>query len=106
MSTFMGTAPQTSPSNWPLKLAPQTKPSKTQTLNKFGDPTFAKRKRAGFDFLLSIFMVILCVIGCGVHPMKRIWQAPVILKVRLNKKGRKPTGFLYFAFDSGMVKLR
>ena len=38
MSTFMGTAPQTSPSNWPLKLAPQTKPSKTQTLNKFGDP--------------------------------------------------------------------
>lgn len=40
MSTFMGTAPQTSPSNWPLKLAPQTKPSKTQTLNKFGDPLF------------------------------------------------------------------
>ena len=68
--------------------------------------TFAKRKRAGFDFLLSIFMVILYVIGRGVHPMKHIWQAPVILKVRLNKKGRKPTGFLYFAFDSGMVKLR
>ena len=38
MSTFMGTAPQTKPSNWPLKLAPQTKPSKTQPLNKFGDP--------------------------------------------------------------------
>lgn len=38
MSTFMGTAPQTGPSNQPLKLAPQTKPSKTQTLNKFGDP--------------------------------------------------------------------
>ena len=33
-------------------------------------------------------------------------QVPVILKVRLNKKGRKPTGFLYFVFDSGMVKLR
>lgn len=38
MSTYMGTAPQTKPSNQPLKLAPQTKPSKTHTLNKFGDP--------------------------------------------------------------------
>ncbi len=82
------------------KIAPKT----YKTPGDF--QTFAKRKRAGFDFLLSIFMVILCVIGCGVHPMKRIWQAPVILKVRLNKKGRKPTGFLYFVFDSGMVKLR
>ena len=52
---------------------------------------FAKRKRAGFDFPLSIFMVIHYVLGRGVHPMKRIWQAPVILKVRLNKKERKPT---------------
>jgi len=42
MSTFMGTAPQTKPSNQPLKLAPQTKPSKTQTLNKFGDPIIAQ----------------------------------------------------------------
>ena len=29
-----------------------------------------------------------------------VWQVPVILKVRLNKKGRKPTGFLYFVFFS------
>ena len=68
--------------------------------------TFAKRQRAGFDFLLSVFMVIHYAVGRGVHPMKRIWQLSVILKVRLNKKGRKPTGFLYFVFDSGMVELR
>lgn len=68
--------------------------------------TFAKRKRAGFDFLLSVFMVVHYVVGRGVHPMKHICQVPVILKVRLNKKGRKPTGFLYFVFDSGMVELR
>ena len=80
--------------------------SKKRTKPQGDFQTFAKRKRAGFDFLLSIFMVILYVIGRGVHTMKRIWQTPVILKVRLNKKGRKPTGFLYFVFDSGMVKLR
>ena len=80
--------------------------SKKRTKPKGDFQTFAKRKRAGFDFLLSVFMVILYVIWRGAHPMKRIWQAPVILKVRLNKKGRKPTGFLYFVFDSGMVKLR
>ena len=51
-------------------------------------------------------MVINYVLGRGVHPMKRIWQAPVILKARLNKKERKPTGFLYFVFDAGMVELR
>lgn len=51
MSTFMGTAPQTKPSNWPLKLAPQTKPSKTQPLNKFGDPESVCR----FWFLVRIF---------------------------------------------------
>ena len=62
--------------------------------------------RAGSDFLLSVFMVIHYAVGRGVHPMKRISQAPVILKVRLNKKGRKPTGFLYFVFDYWMVELR
>ena len=80
--------------------------SKKRTKPQGDFQTFAKRKRAGFDFLLSIFMVILYVIGRGVHPMKRIWQATVILKVRLNKKGRKPTGFLYFVFDYWMVELR
>ena len=45
-------------------------------------------------------MVIHYVLGCGVHPMKRIWQAPVILKARLNKKERTPIGFLYFVFDA------
>ena len=78
--------------------------SKKRTKPKGNFQTFAKR--AGLDFLLSVFMVILYVIWRGVNPMKRIWQAPAILKVRLNKKGRKPTGFLYFVFDSGMVKLR
>ena len=68
--------------------------------------TFAKRKRAGFNFRLSVFMVIHYVVGRDAHPMKHICQVSVILKVRLNKKGRKPTGFLYFVFDSGMVKLR
>lgn len=51
-------------------------------------------------------MIIHYVVGRGVHPMKRIWQAPFILKVRLNKKERKPTGFLYFVFDARMVELR
>ena len=62
--------------------------------------------RAGFDFRRSVFMVFHYVVGRDIHPMKRIWQAPVILKVRLNKKERKPTGFLYFVFDSVMVELR
>ena len=80
--------------------------SKKRTKPQGDFRTFAKRKRAGFDFLLSVFTVIHYAVGRGVHPMKRIWQAPVILKVRLNKKGRKPTGFLYFMFDSEMVELR
>ena len=51
-------------------------------------------------------MFIHYVVGRVIHPMKRIWQVSVILKVRLNKKERKPTGFLYFVFDAGMVELR
>ena len=74
----------------------QNEPTKETPDNFY---TFAKRKRAGFDFLLSIFMVIHYAVGRGVHPMKHIWKVSVILKVRLNKKGRKPTGFLYFVFD-------
>lgn len=79
-------------------------PKRTKPTGDFH--TFAKRKRTGFDFLLSVFMVVHYVVGRGVHPMKHIWQAPVILKARLNKKERKPTGFLYFVFDAGMVELR
>ena len=66
MSTYMGTAPHTKPSNWPLKLAPQTKPSKTQPLNKFGDPNAKKEgntegiRTAGF--IVSLIALIIGII--------------------------------------------
>ncbi len=92
-----------------LKRTPPSQPLR-KSLQKRTKPLVIfrhlQRERAGFDFLLSIFMVIHCVIGCGVHPMKHIWQVPVMLKVKLNKIGRKPTGFPYFVFDFEMVELR
>ena len=73
MSTFMGTAPQTKPSNWPLKLAPQTKPSKTQPLNKFGDPVYVydhENSIQGFaglsgDYIEGLFVSSECQ-SCGI----------------------------------------